>query len=229
MLPIAIITGGLATRLGALTAAVPKALLPVAGEPFIHHQLRLLARAGFTRVVLCTGHLGGLIRSTVGTGAQFGLSIDYSDDGPTLRGTAGALRNALPKLGDAFFAIYGDSYLPCDYAAVERRFLDGPEPALMTVFRNQGQWDSSNIEFESGRILAYDKRRPSPRMHHIDYGVGAFRASVFNDYPGASDLADVYRSLLEHRQLAAFEVPERFYEIGSVAGLEELCQHLAQR
>jgi NDP-sugar pyrophosphorylase family protein len=223
MLPIAILCGGLATRLGPITGRVPKSLLPIAGEPFLAHQLRLLERNGFSDVVLCVGHLGNLIRDFVADGSRFGVKVRYSFDGPTALGTAGALRKAVSQLAPATFVLYGDSYLTCDYCAVERAFLQSRKSGLMTVYRNDGLFDRSNVEFEAGRIVRYDKRKQTPSMHHIDYGLGVFRTDVFAgaDATETGDLADTYSKLLANDELAAYEVKDRFYEIGSVAGMRE--------
>ncbi|MCS7314418.1 MAG: nucleotidyltransferase family protein [Bryobacterales bacterium] len=231
MLPVAILAGGLGTRLRPLTEKLPKSLAPVAGEPFLAHQLRLLARAGFQRVVLCVGHMGEAIREFAGDGAAFGLEIAYSEDGDQPLGTAGAVRKALDLLGPRFFVLYGDSYLPCDYRRVQEAFLASGMPALMTVHRNENRWDASNVEFDNGRILAYDKRHRTPRMRHIDYGLGAFQRTVFEAMPagGFYDLAEVYRDLLARGQLAALEVPERFYHIGDWEALRELDQFLRRQ
>jgi len=222
--PVAILAGGLATRLRPLTQTFPKALLDVAGEPFIAHQLRLLRRQGVARVVICAGYLGEMIREFVHHGEEFGVDVTFAFDGPKLLGTAGALRQARPLLGQQFFVLYGDSYLPCDLRAVQRAFTASGQPALMTVYRNDGQWDASNVEFADGKLLAYDKRRKSPRMRHIDYGLGVLSAAVLDEVPADSpyDLAVLYQNLLRRGQLAAAEVPERFYEIGSFQGLDEL-------
>jgi len=224
-LPVAILAGGLGTRLYPLTERLPKALIEINGEPFLAHQLRLLRARGIERVVLCIGQHGERIRDYAGDGAQFGVAIDYSCDGPTLLGTAGAVRNALPLLGDAFFVVYGDSYLPCSYDGVARAFREAGQPGLMTVYRNEGRWDASNVEFADGRIVAYDKKNRTERMQHIDYGLGVFSRAAFE---GAAhgDLADLYCDLLRRNQLAAFEVHDRFYEIGSFDGIAELSRHL---
>jgi NDP-sugar pyrophosphorylase family protein len=170
--------GGLGTRVRPLTETTPKALLPIGGEPFLSHQLRLLRSRGIERVVLCVGYLGEQIRDFVGEGAAFGLEADYSWDGSVALGTAGALRRAIPKLGEAFFVIYGDSYLPCDYRAVEETFYNSGKAGLMTVFRNEGQWDTSNVEFTDGQILAYDKKNQTERMRYIDYGLGVLKSQA---------------------------------------------------
>lgn len=228
MMTVAILAGGLATRLRPLTGSIPKSLIPINGEPFIALQLRLLKSRGVDHVVLCLGHLSEKIEEFVGGGEAFGVKVDYSWDGPTQLGTAGALRNALPLLGEAFFVVYGDSYLPCDYRAVEEFFIQSGKLGLMTVFRNEGRFDTSNVEFLEGTICAYDKRALTPRMRHIDYGLGAFRASVFASLPPAPcDLATIYQDLLGRDELAAMEMPERFYETGSFEGIQELTAFLS--
>jgi len=229
MLPVAILAGGLATRLRPLTETIPKSLIEIDGQPFLAHQLRLLKNRGIARVVLCLGYLGEMVRDFAGSGDSFGLELEYSFDGPVPLGTAGALRAALPLLGEAFFVVYGDSYLPCDYLGIETAFIDSGKPGLMTVFLNDGCWDSSNVEFSEGEIIRYDKRARTPRMRHIDYGLGVFRRSVFEGLPPRPhDLAAVYRDLLARNELAGVEVPERFYEIGSLAGIAELAAKLQE-
>ena len=230
MLPIAILAGGLATRLRPITETIPKALIEIAGEPFLAHQLRLLQRAGYTRAVLCLGYLGEMVRDFAGDGRAFGLALDYSFDGPTLLGTAGALVRALPLLGERFSVIYGDSYLPCDYAAAERAFADSGKLGLMTVFRNEGRFDTSNVEFEDARVLRYDKANHTPAMRHIDYGLGIFHCDAFAGLPTdrPSDLAHVYQDLVRRGELAAWESPDRFYEIGSREGIASLEEYLTR-
>ena len=231
MLTVAILAGGLATRLRPVTERVPKSLLHVNGEPFIAHQLRLLRGNGVRRVVLCVGFLGEMIRDVLGDGRAFGMEVEYSFDGAKLLGTAGAIRNALPLLRDAFFVLYGDSYLVCDYAAAERAFKTSGKLALMTVFRNDGMWDVSNVEFDGARILAYSKRELTPRMKFIDYGLGVFSVEAFERVRAAEprDLADLYGELLGEGELAGMEVSQRFYEIGSEAGLEETARFLTSQ
>jgi len=235
MLPVAILAGGLATRLHPATETLPKALIPINGEPFIAHQLRLLSSAGVDRVVLCVGYLGEMIQEFAGDGSRFGIRVSYSSDGPNLRGTAGALRNALPLLGEEFLVLYGDSYLPCDYRAVERAFLGSGQPGLMTVFRNRNQWEISNVELAGGQIAAYEKRTPTAAMEFVDYGLSAFHASVFSatGFSAAgeqpSDLTTIFQELIRRRALAGFEVKERFYEVGSWDGIRELQEYLSPR
>lgn len=228
MLPCAILCGGLATRLRPITQTLPKSLIPVQGEPFLAHQLRLLRSQGITRVVLCIGFLGQMIQEFAGDGSAFGLNIAYSVEGETLLGTAGAIRQALPMLDESFFVLYGDSYLACDYPRIAEAFAASGKRGLMTIYRNEGNYDLSNVEVSGDRIVRYDKRNRTPGMKYIDYGLGVFQAAAFERTEDpVRDLADVYQQLLAANQLAAYEVTERFYEIGSFQGLADLEQYLA--
>jgi NDP-sugar pyrophosphorylase family protein len=228
-LPVAILAGGLATRLGSLTRDCPKALLPVAGRPFILHQLELLRRNGVRRVVMCVGHLGEQVEAVVRDAGLAGLDVEYSYDGPMPLGTGGAIRKAQPLLGDRFLVTYGDTLLPLDYPAVERAFVNSGMPAIMTVLRNENRWDTSNVLFRDDRIVRYDKRGHTPEMTYIDYGLGGFRADALARYAADAsfDLAEVYGQLAEVGQLAAFEAHERFYEIGTPAALAETSAYIA--
>jgi NDP-sugar pyrophosphorylase family protein len=229
--PVAILAGGLATRLRPLTETVPKALVEVAGEPFAFHQLRLLARNGFTEAIFLTGYRGDEIAAAVGDGRRFGLAVRCVPDGPTLLGTGGAIARAQAQLGERFGVIYGDSWLDFNYQAAIAAFALDSRPALMTVFRNEGNWDTSNVEFRDGEILTYSKRTRTPEMRHIDYGFSLFRDNVFRDLPQdqPTDLTTVFETLVNRGQLAAFEVHRRFYEVGSFAGLAELEARFAEK
>jgi N-acetyl-alpha-D-muramate 1-phosphate uridylyltransferase len=226
--PVAILAGGLATRLRPRTETTPKALLKVADKPFIVHQLALLRSAGFRRIVLCLGYLGRQIETFLGDGFKFGLNITYSFDGQQFLGTGGALKHAMGLLGDQFVVLYGDSYLPVDYKTIVETFLRERKPALMTVFKNEGLWDTSNVWFESGQIRRYNKRMPIPEMRYIEYGIGVLTSQAFNQFIGEEvfDLAEVYEQLVKEGRIAALEVKQRFYEIGSPGGLAELDQFL---
>ena len=223
-LPVAILAGGLATRLKPITETVPKLLVSVAGEPFFTHQIRLLKKSGLTHLVVCLGYLGEKVVDLYGDGSKWGVKIEYSFDGPKLLGTGGALIGALPKLGDVFYVLYGDSYLPIDYLAVGRSFLASGKLGLMTVFENSERYDASNVWFEGAEMRAYDKKAKVPAMRHIDYGLGVFRKEAFDGFPreAAVDLSDVQKALLDRGQLAGFEIRERFFEVGSHSGLREL-------
>ena len=219
-----ILAGGLATRLRPITETIPKILVPVAGKPFIYHQLQLLKKAGFHDIYLSLSYLGEQVEAYLAEHQNFGLNIQCLYDGPQLLGTAGAIRRMLSHLPSEFMVVYGDSYLTCDYAAVEKVFFDAKKSALMTVYRNESLWDKSNVIFEEGVILKYDKIAQLPEMKYIDYGLGVFQADVFSSIPENTpyDLAQVYQTQLAENELAAFEVHERFYEVGSLQGIQDL-------
>jgi MurNAc alpha-1-phosphate uridylyltransferase len=221
VIPVAVLAGGLGTRLGALGQTTPKALIEVAGRPFALWQLELLRAHDVGRVVMCVGQHGERIEAEIG--APFGLDVRYVHDPPEPAGTAGALRGALDHLGDRFLVLYGDTYLRIDYADVGRAAAG--RRALMTVLRNQGRWDTSNAIFDGERVVRYDKGNPTPEMHWIDYGLGALRADAL-DLPG-DDLSDVYRALAERGELYGYEATERFYEIGTPGSLAETAAFLS--
>ena len=229
-IPVALLAGGLATRLGSIAHDTPKALVEVNGRPFIDHQLSLLHRHGVRRIVLCVGHLGEQIERYLGDGASRGMEISYSYDGPTLAGTGGAVRRALPMLGRIFWVMYGDSYMDIDYRGILQHFSrsDQGPLGLMTVIRNDNRWDRSNAIFENGRLTCYDKHSRATEMCYIDYGVQLLRreslASVAPDE--RCDLADLYRGMVAQGRMIGYEVFNRFYEIGTPTSLEETSRYL---
>ncbi len=222
--PVIILVGGTATHLRPLTEEIPKALVNVGGQPFIAQQLRLLHSHGIVHVVISACYRGEMIRDFVGDGDRFRMKIEYVFDGDHPLGTGGAVRRALNMMDGSFFVLYGDSYLPCDYSGIQEFFKVSNRPGLMTVYHNQNQWDASNVEIAGNRIVAYDKKKKTPRMEYIDYGLGVFKPDAFASVPEGqpADLADIYQKLVKDHSLLAYEVKQRFYEIGSFEGLREL-------
>ncbi len=231
MYPVVILCGGLATRLRPLTESIPKSLIDVAGRPFLEHQLVALKEQGIGRVILCVGHLGEQIQDKIGDGGRFGLQIQYVADGPRLLGTGGAIKRAEGLLDGPFFILYGDSYLQVSYREAASRFDAAGLLGLMTVFRNEGKWDTSNVVFKGGRIVKYDKRNRSPDMHYIDYGLGILKKEALQSIPSDQpyDLATLYEDLVRKGELTGLEVMERFYEIGTIQGLQETRNFLSKR
>ncbi len=228
---LVLLAGGKATRLRPITETIPKSLLEVAGKPFITHQLELIRNNGINRVLICASYLGEQIEDFAGNGSSFGLSIEYSFDGDELLGTGGAINKALDKLDDEFLVMYGDSYLNTDFKVINEYFFAQNKPALMTVFLNEGKWDNSNVHFQNGKILRYDKQNRTPDMKYIDYGLGILTKRAFGDFENEKvfDLSEVYKNLVEQDLLAGYEVKERFYEIGSFSGLEETSNYLSNK
>ncbi len=221
---LVILCGGLATRLGARAARTPKLLVEVAGVPFAARVLPRHASSGFTEVVLCVGHLGGAIRSFVGDGSRFGLRATYSDEGPVPLGTWGALRHAAPLLADRFVVTYGDSLLSADVGDTLRALERAPwADGAMMVWRNRDEVEPSNVRFAGHRVLSYGRDRGTPAPDAIDYGATALQRDVVLDLEvgATASLGTLLSRLASVGRLAALEVPSRFYEIGSLAGLAE--------
>ena len=228
MLPIAILAGGLATRLGELTRDTPKSLLEIENKPFIYWQLSLLKRKGIEKVVLCLSHKSEMIKNYVQDGSKFGLSVEYSFDGETQLGTGGAIKNALNYLGDKFMVLYGDSYLDVDFKEIENKYLKSKMPALMTVYRNENQFDQSNVYFEEDVIKEYNKGDNDSKFKFIDFGLNFFEKKVFDNYSNSQkfDLAEVCSFLAKSGKLGGYEVKNRFYEVGSKLGIQEFQQYI---
>lgn len=228
---VAILVGGLGTRLGHKTARIPKGLIPVRGRPFLAHQLDMMAGHGVTDIVLCVGHRADQIERYVGDGRAWSLTVRYSHDGPQLLGTAGALRRALPLLAPDFVVSYGDSYVALDYPDLLRAHADAGPAATVAVYQNAGRWDRSNIVLERDRVAVYDKYRDHPGMTWIDAGVTALRRSWVARLAssGPLDLAEQFNALARAGGMAAYRTDERFYEVGSPAGLAEFRRVVAAR
>jgi len=231
MYKVAILAGGLATRLRPLTETIPKSLVEVSGKPFIIHQINYLNQQGVKNIVMCVGYLGEMIQEVVGNGKSFGVNIKFSYDGEYLLGTGGAIKNALPLLSDNFFILYGDSYLPINYSKIQQAFINSNKMGLMTIFKNKDKWDKSNVHFENNNLIEYNKKNSHTKMDHIDYGLGILSKPVFDKYSNdmVFDLADVYQELSKKGQLEGVEVFDRFYEIGSHSGLEEIQKYLKKK
>lgn len=220
---IVIMSGGLSTRLGPLTSRIPKAMVDVRGRPFLEHQLELLKRHGVDDVVLCVGHLSETIESHFGDGKRLGLRIRYSHDGPQLLGTAGALKRASRLLDQAFLMLDGDTYLPVDYRDVWAHFEYRRKAALMVVYKNKDRYDKSNVAVEAGLVKTYDRSRTATGLESIHAGLSVLThetlALIPDGRPSGQD--EMWAQLIARGELAAYETDQRFYEIGSVSGLEE--------
>ena len=221
-LPVAILAGGLGKRLGHKTINKAKALIDVAGKPFISRQLNYLSDQGIKDIVICVGHLGNQIKNYIGNGSKYNLNVSYSDDSDQLLGTGGSIKKACQILGEHFFILYGDSFLPVNFSLVEKAYFQEKKPALMTVLKNKGRWDKSNAYFKD-KCVRYNKKKPRKNMDYIDYGLNIVRNSIFSDFPSNEvfDLADVFENLSNKSLLAGFEIYDRFYEIGSINGLND--------
>lgn len=228
-LPVAILAGGMATRLHPLTLEVPKSLIPINNYPFIGWQLKLLANSGIESVILCLGNMAQSIIDFVGNGEQFELDVQYSVEDSQL-GTGGALKKALPLLGESFGVLYGDSYLNIDYLGIQEFYFAAKHDALMTIYKNMDSLDKSNVAISSTGSFKYSKKNSFPDKHFIDYGFSLFRRSAILDFNAdeAFDLSDLFESLSNEDRLGYYEVKNRFYEVGSFGGINELESYLKE-
>jgi NDP-sugar pyrophosphorylase family protein len=230
--PVAILAGGFGHRLRSVTGEnLPKVLVPVLGRPFIDWKLEGLADAGATQVVLLVAHHGTMVREHVGDGQRFRLEVSYVDDGPMLLGTGGALLRALGSLPRVFWVTYGDTLLDVDLAAAEACFDQSDCVALMTVLQNRDRWEPSNVVVGDERVLAYGQSPPPIGAQHIDYGMLAFNRAAWDAQPRerAFGLDAVLEPLIAARRVAAFEVSNRFYDVGTPTALRSTERFLAAR
>jgi MurNAc alpha-1-phosphate uridylyltransferase len=227
-LSMLILAGGYATRIKPLTENIPKSLVQINGKPFVDWQLNLLARKGISEVVLSVSYRADLIKNYVGDGSKYNICVKYSEDGNRQLGTGGAIKKALPLLTDKFMVLYGDSYLDLDYKKAEKAFNLISMPAMMTVYKNSGKYDKSNVKLESSGLAYYDKSTVDTDFNHIDYGLNFLSKSIFKSkkWTGSFDLADVFREISSKGELGGLEVSDRFYEIGSFEGIEDFANFL---
>lgn len=218
MLPAVVLAGGLGTRLASVTGDDrPKALVEVAGRPFIDWKLAELSGRGITDVLLLVGHHGDAIVEHVGDGTAFGVRARYQADGNALLGTGGAIRRALPDLPDAFWVTYGDSLLEVPMAEVEAFADESGVDGVMVVLENQDRWETSNVSVREGRVVAYEKGAPPGTHRFIDYGMLLLSARAFAAHaPGSNfDLGEVVRTEIDRERLGAWPATERFHDIGT--------------
>ncbi len=224
---VAILAGGLATRLGDLTRNQPKSTLKIRGKTFLEYQLELLRKGGIKNIVLCVSHMGDQIEQYFGDGIRYGVNIKYSFE-EKLLGTAGALKKAEALLNDTFFTMYGDSYLFLDFSAAMHYFKSQNKLALMTVYKNYDRYDRSNTVIEGNLVKKFSKKERTKDMVYIEYGANIFSKEALKMIPESQfySLDDLFPRLIEMGELLAFEVKERFYEIGSPQGLEDFEEYI---
>lgn len=227
---LAILAGGLATRLGSLTKGKPKSLIQIQGKPFLEYQLDFLKEGGIKNIVLCIGYLGEQVERHFGDGSRFGVDIMYSYESEQLLGTAGALKNAERLLEDEFFVMYGDSYLFLDFAAAMTYFKEFDKLGLMTIYKNYNRYDASNVVVENNKVKQYSKKEKSKDMIYVDYGASILRKKALELIPQNQvySLEELFSELIKQKELLTYEVHKRFYQIGSPEGLKEFQQYASQ-
>ncbi len=228
---LVVLAGGLATRLGKVTKKIPKSLIEINDKPFILKQLELFRKYKIQHVHFCLGHLGEMIQEVVDK-SNFGkcIKITYSFDGDTALGTGGAVKKSLKYLSEVFFVTYGDSYLDINYSEISQFFLKHADTdnGLMTVYKNDNKFDTSNVIIQNNRIFKYSKSNILETMNYIDYGLGILRKSHLKTYQNGEsfDLSEIYEKLADESKLLAYQSLKRFYEIGSFQGIRDLSYKL---
>jgi NDP-sugar pyrophosphorylase family protein len=228
--PVVVLAGGMGTRVSHFAKGLPKGMLPVAGHPFIDWKLKGLADQGADQVMLLVSHGADAIEGHVGTGQRYGLRLTCIRDGPQLLGTGGAIAAVLDRLPDRFWVTYGDTLLRVPLADVEDFLDDRGGLAVMTVLANRDRWETSNVSVAADEVVAYDKTAETGTHPYIDYGMLLFDARAFADRrPGETfDLGEIIEALIEITALKAFQVKDRFYDVGTEQRYAETCR-LAER
>lgn len=197
-------------------------MVMIGDKPFLELQINMLHASGARNILLCLGHLSQQISEYFGDGKRLGVKITYSIEEKPL-GTAGALKNAENLLSDTFMTIYGDSYLFLNLKEITSYFKKRHKLGLMTVYRNSGFYDRSNTAIDSNNVVVKYNKQNTEGLEYIDYGLSLFRKQILDWVPPGRyyPLEEVFRKLVEIKELVAFETKDRFYEIGSPAGLAE--------
>lgn len=224
-----ILAGGLGTRLRPMTQNVPKAMALVSKKPFLEYEICLLRKSGINDFVLCVGYLGKMVEDYFGDGSRWGVRIRFSYDGPKPMGPAGALRKALPFLGDFFFVTYGDAYLRANYQGVMEALLGSSKLGVMTVYHNRNMYGNSDVVVRGDRIVRYDKKSRGKGMEWVNFGATALKKSALNLIASDKKCSEeeFYGELIRRHELLAFIVQERFYEIGNLESLREFKQFIS--
>lgn len=228
---VVIVAGGLGTRLARQSGGGAKAMVPVGGRPFLGYVLTWLADQGARRVHLCLGHRAEQISDfLVARRGDFPSLAFTTSVEPVPLGTAGCLRASGAAVEEDFVLLLGDTYTPIDLGAAVSRWRKGGHEAGMCVLHNRDWLVPSNIRVQDGLVALYDKHAPLGTLQHVDYGIAFLRRASLDRLPAddPADLADLFHLLIADSALAAVEVDQRFYEIGSEQGYTEFCALVAR-
>jgi len=207
---VAILAGGLGTRLGALAAGLPKPMISIGGRPYLERVIESFARCGLRDIVMLTGYRSEVIEQHFGDGARFGVRIAYSVESEPI-GTGGAVRAARALLGERFVLTYGDVLRRFDY---DRFVREHREPCVAVYPRRT----HGNVEIEWNRVVRFDKSADLP---YIDAGFCVMPAEVIEWLPERGSFEEiVFPRLAAERRLACEIVDLNFCDIGTPEELE---------
>jgi len=208
MIPVAVLCGGLGTRLGALTRGLPKPMIEIGGRPYLERVIESFAERQFFDFVLLTGYRSEMIEAHFGDGANFGVNIRYSREEQPL-GTGGAIREARSFLGDRFLMTYADVLRRFDYD----RFVQQHRGNCLAVYP---RILTGNVDLDSDRVVRFDKR--APELPYIDAGFSVLQASAIDILPpeGPCSFEEiVFSGLAQHGELEGEIVNRDFFDIGT--------------
>jgi NDP-sugar pyrophosphorylase family protein len=205
---VVILAGGLGTRLGALARGLPKAMIMVAGRPYLEYVIESFAAREFREFIILVGHHADVIEAHFRHGDAFGIRIEYSRE-KELLGTGGAIRDASHLIGDRFILTYGDVLRRFDYD----RFVDEHPDNCLAIYPrlNEGNTDAAN-----GVVTRFDKSAKD--LPYVDAGFSVMRRDVIDLLPPHGPCSfeqEVYSKLAVLRELEAEVVNHDFYDIGT--------------
>ncbi len=189
-----VLAAGRGERMRPLTDTTPKPLLQAGGRPLIGHVLAALARAGIRDIVVNLSWLGARIRDALGTGAEYGVRIAYTDEGPVALETGGGIFNALPLLGaDPFVAVSGDIWTDFDFRALRLR---AASDAQIVLVPNPPHHRRGDFGLEGETVV----EREGERLTYAN--IGLYRPELFDGCAaGRFPLVQVLKRAIAARRL----------------------------
>jgi NDP-sugar pyrophosphorylase family protein len=230
MYSIAILCGGFGTRLYPVTKYLPKSLYPINGKPFIDYQLERLKSGGFNHIVLLVSHFGNEIREYVGNGERYGLNIEYSFD--DAKGTLPAIKKAFKFLDYNFFITYGDSYLTADFKDIQKTYDAQNKPFLVTIYKNNDETlHKNNIAYINNQIVDYSQLNLNNSCQYVDYGITILNKNYLDniDETWYTNVSNLYNFAIAKNNLASYVIKERFYEVGSLRGIQDFTKYVIRK
>ena len=226
---VVIMAGGRGTRLRPYTTVLPKPLMPVGDRPILEHVLESLASAGFERVTVSVGHLAELIQAFFGSGARWGLQIDYAIEDRPLH-TMGALR-FIENLGENFLVMMGDVLTDLNLALLWEDHCNSGAALTTAVSRREVQTDFGVLEYEpdNHRIRKFEEK-PILR-YDVSMGIHMVNRRSLDFIPRGEPFGFdklVLALLAAGETVRAFPHPGRWLDIGRHEDYEKANEECAK-
>lgn len=214
------------TRIERISNGLPKILLELNGISFLEIQFEHFYNKGFRSYFYISGYKSTLIlRKLENIRIKYpDVTIVNLDEGKKRLGTGGALKKLINFLPDYFFLTYGDNFLNLNFSEMEQLFYES-DKNLISIYKNKNKYDKSNIDFDerNKEILEYDKNS-NKTLSYIDYGISLWKKSWIEKYMPDNEIFGLdffIKFSIEKREILAYEVYERFYEIGTPEAFNE--------